>query len=175
MRDEAQPQDLGEYRGFAEVRLCAQSETESRARVQCGQTVHRPLRSERWTVEVQWHSYVRHMPLSTRDRKGRASPPVETEDLFTLVRLIARFARPRDLERIAQRAFDAARKASGDQGVPKATTICARLADRGGKPMPWREAERGPNRLGARLAGADNTGTVSRCIGLYMGNSYTEK
>jgi hypothetical protein len=55
------------------------------------------------------------------------------------VRLIAQSARPQDPERVTQRAFDAAREASGHEGVPKATTICARLADRDGKPMPWRE------------------------------------
>lgn len=56
-----------------------------------------------------------------------------------MVRLIARAARPKDPERITQREFDAAREPSGHVGVPRATTICARLADRDGKPMPWQE------------------------------------
>lgn len=84
-------------------------------------------------------SYVRRMPVSARDKKGRATATVDTEDLYVLVRVIAQSACPKAPERITQRAFDAAREASGHEGVPRATTICARLANRDGKPMPWRE------------------------------------
>ncbi|MBS1677713.1 MAG: hypothetical protein JST08_10050 [Actinobacteria bacterium] len=46
------------------------------------------------------------MPVSARDKKGRATAPVDTEDLYMLVRLIAQAACEKAPERITQRAFD---------------------------------------------------------------------
>jgi hypothetical protein len=78
---------------------------------------------------------------TTARRPGVGTFESEYDDLglYTLVRIVAEFVSPDDPAAVTQAAWDAGRAPSGHPGAPSARAICARLADRDGKPFPWRE------------------------------------
>lgn len=79
--------------------------------------------------------------MATVARRPRGTFSSEYDDLglYTLVRVIAEFVAPDEPTLVTQAAWDAGRTPSGHPGAPSARAICARLADRDGKPFPWRE------------------------------------
>ena len=79
--------------------------------------------------------------MATTARRPSGSFVSEFDDLglYTLVRLVAEFVAPHEPAIVTQAAWDAGRKPSGHPHAPSARAICARLADRGGKPFPWRD------------------------------------
>jgi hypothetical protein len=78
---------------------------------------------------------------TTARRPGVGTFESEYHDLglYTLVRVIAEFVSPDDPTSVSQAAWDGGRAPSGHPDAPSARAICARLADREGKPFPWRE------------------------------------
>lgn len=100
------------------------------------------------SIGVLFCSYVQYMAITTRDKKGRAVAAYLPEELYKLVRNIAKAVKPEDPEALTFKEFDKARLTfkTDDETpkgkIPSARAICKRLADRDGQPMSWERVKR---------------------------------
>jgi hypothetical protein len=79
------------------------------------------------------------MATTARRPSGTFASEFDDLGLYMLVRLVAEFVTPDEPTLVTQASWDGAREPSGHPHAPSARAICARLADRDGKPFPWRE------------------------------------
>src|SRR5690349_14887540 len=79
------------------------------------------------------------MATTARRPSGTFASEYDDLGLYTLVRVVAEFVSPDMPAAVTQAAWDAGREPSGHAHAPSARAICARLADRDGKPFPWRD------------------------------------